>query len=220
MTQAFRLGTLGGLVVACGVLMWACGTLKTPTVPEPTPDPRPIASSSPNPNPTTTPILGAPAKPSPSPDPNATPTPDPSASPTPNPADAAGCGSPLPPPLSSINVKIHQRGGSGWILDSTPLVGPDATYCAKIGFTDGRSVCPVRMEGDPQRSACELYVTGRAHDTGRNGPTWSVDGMSCTGQPICDNSPDNQYQVIAYKGGTYSACGNKNDVCGSVQVDR
>ena len=217
MTRALRLGAFA--VVACAALSWSCGTLQSPTPPEPTPDPRPIASSSPNPS-ATTPILGAPSKPSPSPDPNATPTPDPSASPTPDPGDAAGCGSPLPPALSSINVKIHQRGGNGWLLDSTPLVGPDAAYCAKIGFTDGRSVCPVRMEGDPQRSACELYVTGRARDTGRNGPTWSVDGSSCTGRPVCENSPDNQYQVIAYKGGTYSACGNKNDVCGSVQVDR
>jgi len=76
------------------------------------------------------------------------------------------------------------------------------------------------MEGDPQREACELYITGRATDTGRPGPTWSFNGSACTGRPVCENSPDNQYQVIAYQGGTYRACGNKNGVCGELLVDR
>jgi hypothetical protein len=118
-----------------------------------------------------------------------------------------------------VIVKIHQRGDSRWVLDSTPLVGPDAAYCAKIGFTDGRSMCPVRVEGHPEREACELFVTGRARDTGRSGPTWYVDGSLCTGKPGCENHADNQYQVYAYKGGLYKACG-KNDVCGDVTVDR
>jgi hypothetical protein len=98
-------------------------------------------------------------------------------------------------------------------------VGPDAAYCAKIGFSDGRSLCPVRTEGHPEREACELYVTGRASDTGRPGPTWSVDGSLCTGTSVCVNHDDNQYQVFAYKNGLYKACG-KNDVCGEVSVAR
>jgi hypothetical protein len=116
-------------------------------------------------------------------------------------------------------VNVLQRGDTRWTLDSTPLVGPDAAYCAKIGFTDGRSMCAVRPEGNPQREACELVVTGRASDTGRSGPTWYLNGSLCTGRPGCENHPDNQYLVIAYQGGLYKACG-KGDVCGEITVDR
>jgi hypothetical protein len=173
----------------------------------------------PNPSPTPTPILGgAPPKASPSPSP--TPEPSPAASPTPSPEGGTACGSPLPPELSTINVKIHLRGPNAWVLDSTPLVGPDVEYCAKIGFTDGRSFCPVRPEGNPEREACELYVTGRAADTGRPGPTWYRNGSFCAGSASgCDNHPDNQYLLLAYGDGLYKACG-KNGVCGEVEVDR
>ena len=212
-----RLAGAAALVATC-LAASACGSLDTPTVPEPAPQPStPTASTQPNPSPTPTPVLSGPApKPSPTPEPGATPDPQPTPS---APADSGGCGNPLPGPLAEVNVKIHQRGDNHWILDSTPLVGPDVTYCAKIGFTDGRGFCPVRVEGHPEREACELYVTGRARDTGRPGPTWSVDGSLCTGQPVCGNHPDNQYQAMAYKSGLYKACG-KNDVCGSVTVDR
>ena len=132
----------------------------------------------------------------------------------------AACGSPLPPALSALNVKVHLRGAEAWILDSTPLVGPDATYCAKIGFTDGRAVCPVRPEGNPEREACELYVTGRAADTGRPGPTWTFGGRFCTGRASgCENSAENQYQLRVFQGGTFKACG-QNGVCGEVEVDK
>jgi hypothetical protein len=203
----------------CLAATWACASLETPTEPPaPTPGPGTGVSPTPNPNPTPTPILGAPAKPTPTPDPSA--TPNPSASPsTPPPQGAGDCRDPVPGPLAEVIVKIHQRGDSRWVLDSTPLVGPDVAYCAKIGFTDGRSMCPVRVEGHPERGACELFVTGRARDTGRSGPTWYLDGSLCNGQAGCENHPDNQYQVLAYKGGLYKACG-KNDVCGDVTVDR
>ena len=204
-------------MVGC-LTAWACGSLESPTVPEPTPQPgQPTASTpAPNPNPTPTPVLSGPApKPSPTPEPGASPNPTPS----PGPPGAGGCGDPLPPALAQINVKVHQRGDNRWLLDSTPLVGPDAAYCAKIGFTDGRSICAVRVEGNPEREACELLVTGRARDTGRPGPTWFVDGSLCTGPPGCDNHPENQYQVFAYQNGLYKACG-KNDVCGDVTVAR
>ena len=205
-------------LLACCLAAWACGSLDTPTIPEPTPQPgTPPASTAPNPGPTPTPVLGAPApKPTPTPEPGA--TPDPSATPA-APTDSGGCGDPLPGALAQVNVKVHQRGDNHWLLDSTPLVGPDAAYCAKIGFTDGRSMCPVRVEGHPEREACELYVTGRARDTGRSGPTWYADGALCTGRPGCENHPDNQYLVIAYQNGLYKACG-KNDVCGDVIVAR
>jgi hypothetical protein len=206
----------GVALALSGFLAAACSLSNdTPTQPQPT---SPTAASpGANPNPTPTPIMGAPA-------PSGTPTPEPSPSPTPDPGSpgegSADCGSPTPPALSSINVKVQQRGADAWVLDSTPLVGPDAAYCAKIGFTDGRSMCPVRPEGNPERGACELYVTGRAADTGRPGPTWYLGGAFCTGRASgCENHPDNQYLLIAYRGGQYQACG-KNGVCGEVAVDK
>jgi hypothetical protein len=212
---------LGALLAASCLLVWACGSLPddTPTQPDPPPQPVAVApTAEPNPNPTATPILGGPApRPSPTPTSDATPQP----SPTPGATEGSGaCGSPLPPELSALKVKVHLRGTESWTLDSTPLVGPDAAYCAKIGFTDGRSVCSVRPEGNPEREACELYVTGRAADTGRPGPTWTFGGRFCTGRSSgCENSAENQYQLRVFQGGVFKACG-QNGVCGEVQVDR
>jgi hypothetical protein len=164
--------------------------------------------------------MGAPA-------PKATPTPEPSAEPSPSatpepssPAEgASACGSPTPPDLSRLNVKVHLKLGTAWVLDSTPLVGPDAAYCAKIGFPD-RSICPVRPEGHPEREACELYVTGRAIDTGRPGPTWYRGSAFCTGPASgCSNHAENQYLLVVHTGGSYRACG-RNGVCGEVDVDK
>ena len=110
--------------------------------------------------------------------------------------------------------------GPNSTLDTTPLVGPDAAYCKKIGFTDGRSYCPVRTEGSADRAACETYAIGKAKDTGRPGPTWYRNGKLCTGQSTdCENHPDNQYLLWAFGDGLYEAC-TKDDVCGSEQVDR
>ena len=180
-TTVFTTRALGALLAASCLLAWACGSLPDETPTQPDPPPQPVAATpaaEPNPNPTGTPVLGGPA-PKPTPTPEATPQP----SPTPGSTEGSGaCGGPQPPALSALNVKVHLRGAEAWTLDSTPLVGPDATYCAKIGFTDGRSVCPVRPEGHPERAACELYVTGRAADTGRPGPTWTFGGRFCTGR--------------------------------------
>jgi hypothetical protein len=119
-----------------------------------------------------------------------------------------------------MNTKIHIPGPNQYTLDTTPLVGPDKAYCLKIGFTDGRSMCPVRTEGSPDRSACEAYAIGSAEDTGRPGPTWYRNGKLCTGNTgDCDNHPDNQYLLFAWGSGYYEAC-TKDDVCGGVQVDR
>lgn len=201
----------------------SCGKLDSPTKPTPTPEPvssAPPASGEPNPNPTPTPVLGLPApKPSPTPTPDST---DPSPSPTPTPSageGASACGDPLPSPVTRMQVNVHLRGSERWILDSTPLVGPDVEYCRKIGFTDSRSYCPVRPEGNPQRTACELYAIGRAKDTGRAGPTWYRDGKFCTGRPSgCENNGDNQYLLDVYLGGTYQACASSG-ICGEVVAD-
>jgi hypothetical protein len=211
---------LGAVLTLSCVMAWACGSLPKDTSTRPDSPTQPVAAAptaEPNPNPTPTPILGGPApKPTPTPSSDATPNPGP----TPSSAEGSGaCGSPLPPSLGTINVKIHQRGGDAWLLDSTPLVGPDAAYCAKIGFTDGRALCPVRQEGNPEREACELYVTGRATDTGRPGPTWTFGGKLCTGRSSgCENT-DNQYQLRVFQGGVFRACG-RNGACGEVTADR
>jgi len=119
-----------------------------------------------------------------------------------------------------VNVKVHSSQPQRWLLDATPLVGPDATYCAAIGYTDGRSFCPVRPDGHPERAACEALRVGAAQDTGRIGPTWSVNGRSCSGgeaTPSCENHPDNQYLVYAFTGGTFRACASGGG-CGSITL--
>jgi hypothetical protein len=222
-----RVSTLRQSILAGWCLaVLACGALPndTGTRPDPTPEPgapAPTADPVANPNPTPTPVLGTTPKPTPTPSSSPEPSPEPSPSPTSGPPEGAGaCGSPLPPELSAINVKVHLRGADAWTLDSTPLVGPNATYCAQIGYTDGRSMCPVRPEGNPEREACELYVTGRAKDTGRAGPTWYFNGSFCAGPARgCENHPENQYQLLVYTGGVFRACG-KNGVCGEVNADR
>ncbi len=205
------------LAAACaGVL--ACGSLDKSSAP----DPAPTASVQPGTSGPNAPVMGAPA-----PKATPTPTPDPNATPTPGGGDtgsgegADSCGKPLPPPLAKVNLNVHLPGAQNWILDSTPIVGPDPVYCKAIGFTDGRSYCPVRPEGNPERYACELYVMGRAKDTGRPGPTWYLDGHFCNGQASgCENNGDNQYLLNSYRGGVYKACGNLNGVCGELVVER
>ena len=73
----------------------------------------------------------------------------------------AAAATPCPPEVSKMNTKIHIRGPNRWTLDTTPLIGPDGEYCRKIGFTDGRTDCPVRPEGSPDRVACETYAIGQ-----------------------------------------------------------
>ena len=142
--------------------------------------------------------------------------------PDPNgPPAGSGCGKPYPPPVSRFNVKKHLKIEGGWTVDSTPLVGPNVAYCAEIGFTDGRSLCPVRPEGAVDREACEAWRVGEAADTGRIGPTWKWENEQlCSGpESGCQNHPDNQFQVYAYKSGEYYACATSG-ACGKVFVDQ
>jgi hypothetical protein len=129
----------------------------------------------------------------------------------------SGCGRPYPPPVSRFNCKVHIKGPEYYTLDSTPIVGHDAAYCASIGYTDGRSLCPVRPEGWPDREACEAWRVGKALDTGRYGPTWRKDGKFCTGpESGCQNHPDNQYSLWAYtaiSGGVYTVTAENGATC-------
>ena len=203
--------------IAAAVVLVGCHTITEELPTEPTQTPTSSILTVPIPK-----IVVATATPSPTP--TASPTPSPTTSPTPEatptPGPTGGCGNPLPPPVTRVNVKIHLMSPSRYTLDSTPIVGPDADYCRKIGFTDGRSLCPVRTEGTPDRVACETYAIGKAIDTGRPGPTWYRNGKLCTGQPTdCENHPDNQYLLWAYGDGRYEAC-TEDDVCGGVDVNR
>jgi len=172
-----------------------------------------IPGVTPTPKPSPTPTPGQPG-------PTPTPTPTPEPTPTPPPNGNGGCGPPLPGPIGRVDAKVHIRGPNMITLDSTPLVGPDADYCAKVGFTDGRRFCPVRPEGNPQRFACEELIAGKARDTGRSGPTWTHNGTLCNGTD-CQNHPDNQYLLWVFKAGQpglYQAC-FQDIYCGEVQVE-
>ena len=141
------------------------------------------------------------------------------------PPSGSGCGKPYPAPIHHFTAKVHIRGPEYNTLDSTPIVGPDANYCAAIGYTDGRAWCPVRTEGSRDRVECESWRVGKAKDTGRDGPTWQhrkgetveyCKGLKVNG---CENHPDNQYGLLAARGGTYVMC-SQNGACGEIGVDR
>jgi hypothetical protein len=135
------------------------------------------------------------------------------------PPAGSGCGAPYPPPISRMNCKLHLSSGGIDLLDSTAIVGHDAAYCASVGFPD-RSLCPVRPENSPERLACEAWRVGHAKDTGRPGPTWTVNGKFCTGQASgCENHPTNQHQLLVYASGTYQVCSQTGSCC-SVEVER
>jgi hypothetical protein len=133
---------------------------------------------------------------------------------------SSGCGRPFPPPITRFNCKVHLKGIEYYSLDSTPIVGPDCAYCASVGFTDGRCLCPVRDHGAPDRIACENWRVGTAKDSGRPGPTWTKeDGSYCTGPESGCANGTNQYQLWAYKGGRYTVEGENGASC-TVIVER
>jgi hypothetical protein len=125
------------------------------------------------------------------------------------PGPPAECAAPVPPPLGKVKVKIHIRTQRQTTVDSTPLVGPDGTYCAKIGFTDGRAFCPTRAEGpDPSERVCWEHV--RMVEARWTGPQGSF------------VSPDNWLQWIVPRGigGEVKLCGGPTGaICDSVVVD-
>jgi hypothetical protein len=127
----------------------------------------------------------------------------------------SGCGRPYPPEVTRFNCKVHIKAPDRYTLDSTPLVGPDPVYCAAIGYTDGRTICPVRPEGTADREACENWRVGHARDTGRPGPTWTkADGSFCTGPASgCENHPSTQYSLFTYVPGTYIVTAENGAEC-------
>ena len=171
---------------------------------------------------------GGSTSPTPTPTPVAvvTPTPAPTPTPDPNvPPAGSGCGKPYPPMITRLSVKVHLKESDSWTVDSTPMVGPDGEYCLSVGFTDGRTICPIRPEGTEDRQACEVWRSGIAKDTGQPGPTWTVtlkDGTTsyCTGPTgPCEHHPAGPFSVRAFKGGLYRIC-TEAGACAEVDVDR
>jgi hypothetical protein len=136
------------------------------------------------------------------------------------PPAGSGCGAPYPPEISRMACKVHFAGGEFDTLDSTALVGPDWEYCAAVGFTDGRSICPVRPETSPERVPCENWRTGNAQDTGLPGPTWTFNGKFCTGKESgCEHHPSNAWALLVYVPGTFRVCAQTGACC-TVDVQR
>jgi hypothetical protein len=209
MKRALRASLLAASVVA-----GSCGhDTSAPVQPEPLPNANALIPSAPAPQPTPTPTPGTVPEGDPLPATPGRPS-DPAG------GASAGCGEPVPPAVTQINVTVHGRQADRVVLDSTPLVGPNVAYCRQIGFTDGRLYCPVRAEGHPERVACEAARVGQAADTGRVGPTWSADGKRCNGPDggtSCLNHPDNQFLVFAYGAGRFRACA-ASGVCGEIAL--
>jgi hypothetical protein len=137
---------------------------------------------------------------------------------------------PTPPPLYRMLPQQWRQRGNGWILDSKPQVMNVDNYCQRIGES-GR-FCDTRPEGDPQRTACDYLAVGQASDTGRWGPTWTIDGRPCDapgttgGSNPCVNDSENQFKALAKGSGLYEACASRlakadpteGSLCGQVEV--
>jgi hypothetical protein len=154
------------------------------------------------------------------------PLPTPTATPTPSQGLPPGlvC-DPTPPPLLRMHISVHDSSGDRNVLDSKPLVVNVDNYCDRVGFGSWK-FCDTRQEGDPQRTACDYLVTGKAEDTGRWGPTWYYTSDLCSDFPeSCANHPSNQFLVVAKGKGIYEACAaegwpvaSNGGRCGTIEI--
>jgi hypothetical protein len=109
---------------------------------------------------------------------------------------AVGCiDKPEPPPAGECPWTLAQYPGTrlgastkhyGQGIDHTTLVIGSSKYCSDRGWTDGRSVCQVAIDGDPNKVPCELeFGNGcpvfrfRAQDQVRQCVNNQDDLMSC-----------------------------------------
>jgi hypothetical protein len=206
------------------VLLAACTRLITEELPT-----QPVGPGNPGvtatPTPTATPTTIATPVPSATPTiiPIPTPTPTPTGISTPDPSTSACV--PEPPPIARVNVKVHNDQGVKKVLDSAPIVcsgGAFEGFCEKMMNDPNRRCCPPRPEGHPQRVACDELLMGRARDTGKVGPTWTLNGQPCLNEessvvPRCVNHPANQYLLFSYGPGRYTACA-ESGACGEVVI--
>ena len=157
-------------------------------------------------------------------------SPTPAATPTPQsslnlPAGMV-CPDPTPPPMLRMQLNIHGVDGTRTILDSKPLVPNVNGYCEKVGFGDWK-FCDTRMEGSPDRVACDYLATGRSDETGRWGPTWYYQDVVCGSDPsVCADHPTEQFLTVAKAKGAYEACASQDvpvdpggSRCGEIQVE-
>jgi hypothetical protein len=135
------------------------------------------------------------------------PTPTPTPTPTPGSGLPAGmvC-DPTPPPLYGMKIGPHGGTPDRTVLDSKPLVVNVNGYCERIGES-GR-FCETRLEGDPQRVACDYMAVGKALDTGRWGPTWYYNNQLCDAANLgnCANHGSDQFLAVAKAQGRFEAC--------------
>jgi hypothetical protein len=144
--------------------------------------------------------------------PTTNPTPVPTATPTATPPTGIVlppgmvC-SPTPPPLYGMKVTKHDGNADRSVLDSKPLVVNVDGYCERVLGVSG-NFCDTRLEGDPQRVACDYLVVGQASDTGRWGPTWTFNGQPCDGanSTSCANHSSDQFLAVAKTPGRFEAC--------------
>lgn len=216
---------VGFVFALCSVALIACTRLITEELPTTPIGPGAPGPGAPQPGPTPTPIT---LKPLPSPHSHDHPDTDPKAharrrSDAGSEHDRVRSGA---TPLARINVKVHNDQGEKKVLDSAPNVcsgGPGfEKFCETIMNDPSRRCCPPRPEGHPQREACDGLLMGHARDTGRVGPTWTMNGKPCvdsdsTVVPRCVNHPTNQYLLFIYGTGKLTACA-ENGYCGELTV--
>jgi hypothetical protein len=149
---------------------------------------------------------------------SATPTPAPVPSPTPTPnAYAAACGTPLPPFefAYGFGIKVQlEPTKNKKILNASPSVR-NLDYCAAAGF-ENTLICNTRKEDNPQRPACDHYLSGIS-EQGRPGPNWFQDFGYPGGNErlvrcgetdtTCSLKPEDQYLLDIHEVGRYVACG-------------
>ena len=158
------------------------------------------------------------------PTPPPTPTPTPQPTPTPRLPVGMVC-DPTPPPMLRMHLKVHSDDGGRIVLDSKPLVPNVDNYCDRVGFGTWK-FCDTRIEGDPQRVACDYLATGIAIDTGRWGPTWYYGSELCSRSPQCSLHPTEQFMAHAKNSGTFRACAaddrpvaSNGTRCGSIEIE-
>jgi hypothetical protein len=155
-----------------------------------------------------------------------TPTATPSPTPTPNPY-AAACGTPLPNPADMYGYRIKvqlEPSRNRKILNASPQVR-NAAYCAAVGL--GGTFCNTRLETDPQREACDHYLSGIS-DTGRPGPDWyqvvNDQNVRCGGMGLpsegaaCVLKEITQYMIDITAPGKYRAC-SQSGSCGVCVIE-
>ncbi|MCM2254446.1 MAG: hypothetical protein NDJ94_02125 [Vicinamibacteria bacterium] len=153
-------------------------------------------------------------------------TPTPTPTPTPNPF-AAACGTPLPNPADMYGYRIKvqlEPSRNRKIINASPQV-KNAQYCAAVGL--GGEFCNTRLETDPQREACDHYLSGISA-TGRPGPNWyqvvNAQNVACSGEGLpnvgaaCVLKDITQYMVDITSWGKFRAC-SASGSCGVCVIE-